>query len=232
MSLLRRSHLCAKNAPDPLPVCGMGVSGGYSVLLIDPPWSFKMYAASTASSRHAEAYYPVLQMDDMKALPMDHLMADNCSVFMWACWPLLVEAIELGASWGLTFKTCAFNWVKLNKTQSDTPFTGMGYWTRSNSEPCLLFTKGHPRRKSKDVPQMLIDWQGGLFDSFDTETIATRIGRHSEKPHAIYERIEALVNGPYCEVFARNRRAGWDAIGNEIDGRDIRDVLKADSLNG
>lgn len=184
-----------------------------------------MWAASTQSSRHAEAYYNVMTMDDMKVLPMHQLMADDCAVFMWACWPLLVEAIELGAAWGLTYKTCAFNWVKLNKTQSDTPFTGMGYWTRGNSEPCLLFTRGKPRRKSKDVPQMMIDWQGGMFDDFETETVATRIGRHSEKPTAIYERIEALVEGDYCEIFARKRRDGWSSIGNEIDSRDIREVL-------
>jgi N6-adenosine-specific RNA methylase IME4 len=199
----------------------------YATLYIDPPWAFKMWAESTENSRHAEAYYSVMSTQDMMALPMQNLMADDCAVFMWICWTHLPDALALGEAWGLEYKTCAFNWVKLNKLQRDTPFTGMGYWTRANSEPCLLFTRGNPRRRSKDVPQMLIDWQGGMFD---TETIATPIGAHSEKPNAIYERIEALVGGDYCEVFARRRRAGWDAIGNEIDGRDIRDVLAGEAL--
>lgn len=193
----------------------------YAVLYIDPPWEFEVWGG-TIGSRSAESHYSVLTSEDIRALQMPRLMADDCTVFMWSTWTHLPIALDLGAAWGLEYKTCAFNWCKLNKSQSDTPFTGMGYWTRANSEPCLLFTKGKPRRKSKGVPQMLIDWQGGLFE---TETIATRIGRHSEKPTAFYERIEALVEGPYCEVFARKRRAGWDAIGNEIDGRDIRDVL-------
>lgn len=196
----------------------------YATLYIDPPWEFEAWGKDIGK-RSAESHYSTMTPDDLRYLPMQNLMADDCAVFLWAVWCKLPEAIQLGESWGLEYKTCAFNWVKLNKTQSDTPFTGMGYWTRANSEPCLLFTRGNPKRQSKGVPQMLIDWQGGMFEDFETETIATRIGAHSEKPNAIYERIETLVGGDYCEVFARRRRAGWDAIGNEIDGRDIRDVL-------
>lgn len=194
----------------------------YPVLLIDPPWQFRVWNEETGQGRSAESHYDTVTLDDLCALPMHQLMAKDCAVFLWATWPTLVEAIELGEAWGLTYKTCAFNWVKLNKMQRDTPFLGMGYWTRANSEPCLLFTKGSPRRRSLDVPQMLIDWEGGLFE---TETIATPIGRHSEKPQAIYQRIEALVPGPYCEVFARQRRAGWTSLGDELSGLDIREEL-------
>jgi len=191
----------------------------YAVLLIDPPWEFQVYSKETGHGRSAESHYQTLTLADMKGLPMHRLMAEDCAVFLWVTWPTLVEAIELGTAWGLTYKTCAFNWVKLNKRQTEKPFTGMGYWARANSEICLLFTKGAPKRQAKDVSQALVEWT-------DTETVATPIGEHSEKPTAIYERIEALIDGPYCEVFARQKRAGWAAIGNEIDGRDIREVLK------
>src|SRR5215469_2268117 len=33
----------------------------------------------------------------------------------------------------------------------------------------------------------------------------------------VYACIEALVDGPYIELFGRQRRAGWDAYGREID---------------
>jgi N6-adenosine-specific RNA methylase IME4 len=101
----------------------------------------------------------------------------------------------------------------MNKLKTDVPFTGMGYWTRANSEPCLLFTKGSPKRKSKSVKQIVLDWIGGMFD---TETIATPIQAHSQKPDAVYSRVEALVDGPYCELFARRPYAGWDCWGNEV----------------
>lgn len=195
---------------------------GFSVLYLDPPWEFKVYSRDTGLGRSAESHYDTMCLEDLMALPMQNLMADDCAVFMWATWPTLAEALQLGAAWGLTYKTCAFNWVKLNRNQTDTPFTGMGYWTRANSEPCLLFTRGTPHRDSKSVPQILLDWEDGLFQ---TETIATPIGAHSEKPNAIYERIEALIPGSYCEVFARQARHGWTAIGNEIDGRSIQEVL-------
>ena len=202
------------------------MSEKYAAMLLDPAWKFEVWDRDTGLGRSAEAHYDTMPADAMKAIPLPDLMADDCAVFMWSTWTHLPVALELGAYFGLTYKTCAFNWVKLNKLQRDTPFTGMGYWTRANSEPCLLFTKGSPRRKSKDVPQVLIDWEGGMFE---TETIATPIGRHSEKPAAVYQRIERLVPGPYCELFARKRRAGWDSYGNELDGRDMRELLRLEA---
>jgi N6-adenosine-specific RNA methylase IME4 len=39
---------------------------------------------------------------------------------------------------------------------------------------------------------------------------------HSRKPE-IYDRVEKLCSGPYLELFARNRREGWDSWGDEVD---------------
>jgi N6-adenosine-specific RNA methylase IME4 len=189
----------------------------YGAILIDPPWSFQVWSKDTGQGRSAEAHYPTMTLDELKALPLPSLMADDCAVFMWATWPTLLDAIALGQAWGLTYKTCAFNWVKLNKMQTDQPFTGMGYWTRANSEPCLLFTKGSPRRKDKSVQQIILEWVGGFFDGFETETIATPIQAHSQKPNAVYTRVEALVDGPYVEIFARRPYPGWDRWGNEVE---------------
>jgi hypothetical protein len=38
---------------------------------------------------------------------------------------------------------------------------------------------------------------------------------HSRKPEEIYSRIEALVAGPYLELFARETRPGWDQWGDQ-----------------
>lgn len=80
-----------------------------------------------------------------------------------------------------------------------TPQVGMGYWTRSNTEPCLLATRGKPKRLHADVRQGII---------------APR-REHSRKPDGIHDRIERLVGGPYAELFARQSRPGWDTWGNE-----------------
>lgn len=190
----------------------------YGAILIDPPWSFQVWSKDTGQGRSAEAHYPTMTPEALKALPMQTLMADDCAVFMWATFPTLPQALELGKAWGLEYKTCAFLWAKVNKraenrwsypSDESNWFMGMGYWTRANTEPCLLFTKGSPKRKSRSVRQF----------------IASVIRRHSQKPDCIYDRIEQLVEGDYCEVFARQTRIGWDSVGNEITGERIEDVL-------
>jgi hypothetical protein len=46
-------------------------------------------------------------------------------------------------------------WIKQNRS-GEGLFTGMGWWTRSNAEMCLLATKGSPTRLSMDVHQIIL----------------------------------------------------------------------------
>ena len=196
--------------------------GKYPVILIDPPWTFRVWNKETGNKRSPESHYPTLTLETLKALPIQNLMTDDCAVFMWSTWPTLPDALSLAHAWGLIYKTCAFNWLKRTVT-GKAWHVGMGYWTRANSEPCLLFTRGSPKRINKGVQQLIYtdETQLELFPP-----LVARIGNHSAKPEIVYHRIEKLMNGPYLEIFARNRRSGWDSIGNEIDGQDIRDTLK------
>jgi N6-adenosine-specific RNA methylase IME4 len=119
----------------------------------------------------------------------------------------LPQALDVMAAWGFTYKTVGFYWAKLNKsagglvfTERDF-FTGLGFWTRANPEPCLLGTRGKPRRRSAGVAKLVM---------------APR-REHSRKPDLVHERIETLVEGPYLEMFARSSRPGWDAWGDQAD---------------
>jgi hypothetical protein len=80
-------------------------------------------------------------------------------------------------------------------------FTGLGFWTRANPEPCLLATRGKPHRRRADVPKLIVSPRR----------------EHSRKPDEAYDRIEALCEGPYLEMFARFPRPGWDRWGCEAD---------------
>ena len=103
-------------------------------------------------------------------------------------------------AWGFEYKTTAFVWVKLNR-HSDGIFWGMGYWTRSNVEICMLATKGHPHRKARNVHQVII----------------SHVEEHSKKPVEARRRIEALMGDfPRIELFARQSPPGWDVWGNEV----------------
>ena len=171
----------------------------YNIIYADPPWQFKTYS-DKGKGRSAERHYPTMTKAEIQRLPIERLCAKDCVLFLWVTMPCLIEGIELIEKWGFKYKTCAFTWVKKNK-KSEGWFFGNGYWTRSNAELCLLATKGKPKRVSASVRQ--------ICDS--------RVGRHSEKPSELRERIVQLLGDlPRIELFARQHAEGWDCWGNEV----------------
>ena len=122
----------------------------YAIIYADPPWSFKTYSEK-GKGRSAERHYPTMQKADIQSLPIKNRSAKDSVLFLWVTAPCLIEGIELISAWGFTYKTVAFTWVKQNK-KTDGIFTGMGYYTRSNAEYCLLATKGKVlERKSHSI---------------------------------------------------------------------------------
>lgn len=178
----------------------------YGAILVDPPWHYEVWSGK-GTGRSAEQHYGTLSIRDLVLLPVEDRAARDCALFCWVTWPCLRQAFYVIEAWGFEYKTCAFDWMKANNTQPDffqeelSGQVGLGHWTRSNTEPCLLATKGRPKRLNADVRQGII---------------APR-REHSRKPDGIHERIERLVAGPYLELFGRQRRLGWDVWGNEVD---------------
>lgn len=178
---------------------------GYGAILADPPWHYEVW--KEGSSRTASSKYDVMANPDICAMPVADLAAPDCVLFVWITWPKLYDSLDVIKAWGFEYKTCGFAWIKGNNTQPDffqeegKAQVGMGYWTRANSEVCLLATRGKPKRLNMDVRQAII---------------APR-REHSRKPDGVHERIERLVAGPYLELFARQKRAGWDVWGNQTD---------------
>lgn len=189
----------------------------YPVILIDPPVPFETWGKRPGGidSRAAEAFYPTMTWEDLGALDITSVAAPDCVLFLWLCQPLLIETLEMARSWGFSYKTKAYCWLKLRGPS--TFHVGMGYWTRANTEDVLLFTRGKPRRISKDVAQIVA--------TAEPEAVFAPLTRHSQKPEAVQDKIERLCAGPYLELFARRERPGWRCLGNEIDGKDIREAL-------
>lgn len=181
----------------------------YKIIYADPPWQYRVYSKK-GQGRSAENHYHTMNIKDIMALPVDKIADKDCILFLWITFPCLKEGIDVMERWGFKYKTCGFNWVKRNK-KKNTYFMGLGFWTRSNSEVCLIGTKGQPKRVSKSVPQ--------ICDA--------RIMEHSKKPAEIRERIVELCGElPRVELFARDKVKGWDSLGDEIDGKDIREALR------
>lgn len=198
-------------------------SSGYGAILADPPWQFETWSEKGAGrspqgqSRAAqrqnrpENHYKTMTLAELKALPIGSLAARDCMLFMWFVDPLLPEALELGRAWGFRYRTMAFTWAKLRREGSTRAELheliwhklfpiGTGYFTRSNPEGCLLFTRGEPKRKSASVRQLIV---------------APR-REHSRKPDDARKGIQALAHGPYLELFARDAAPGWDAWGDQV----------------
>lgn len=170
----------------------------YAIIYADPPWSYRDKAL--AGKRGAGCKYSTQADDWVKHLPIQSISADDCALFLWITMPKLDMVFDIITHWGFEYKTAAFTWVKRNKLASSW-FWGMGNWTRSNPELCLLATKGHPKRVSAAVHSVVDE----------------PIERHSKKPSIVRERIVNLMGDlPRIELFARQGSPGWDVWGNEI----------------
>lgn len=177
--------------------------GRYGAILADPPWAFRSWGGDDATPHRTETdHYRVQHTAWIANLPVGTLAARDCALFMWVIDSHLNVALAVGRAWGFDYKTRAFEWLKTGANGGYR--IGMGYWTRKQTESCLLFTRGSPRRVGKGVRQI----------------IEAPRREHSRKPDETYERIEALVEGPYCELFARRRRQGWDAWGDQVPDED------------
>jgi N6-adenosine-specific RNA methylase IME4 len=186
----------------------------FATIYADPAWNFVTYSDKGAG-RSPEQHYQTMTVDDICALPIDAVAADDCALFMWAVDPRLPDALKVGATWGFEYKTVAFTWIKQVASRTQPSFLpvdhnfhwhiGNGYWSRSNPEMCLLFTRGKPKRLSMNVRQLLI----------------APVQEHSRKPDETYGRTEKLVGGDYLELFARRTRPGWTSLGNGIDGMSL-----------
>jgi N6-adenosine-specific RNA methylase IME4 len=162
----------------------------YGAILADPPWDFRVWSAKGKGRSPA---YSTISFENLSVLPVAERAASNAALFLWVVDSHLPVALALIEAWGFVYKTIGMVWIK--------PSIGMGYWTRKESEICLLATRGKPKRVNADVRQV----------------IQAPRRQHSRKPDDIYKRIERLVDGPYLEMFARQRWPDWDQWGDQVD---------------
>lgn len=185
---------------------GDGQEGGktiqkYQAIYADPPWDYQQCRLSGSAKKH----YPTMRIEELCALPVAEIADRDCALFLWATFPQLPEALRLIKAWGFVYKTVAFVWLKQNP-KALTWFYGLGFWTRSNAEICLLATKGHPKRQSAGIHQLVI----------------SPVERHSKKPDEVREKIVELMGDvPRIELFARQQTPGWDVWGNEVENSTV-----------
>lgn len=173
----------------------------YSIIYADPPWAYLWGKGKTGGNFCPEKHYKTMSVEEICALGtyIKRIREKNCALFIWTTMPCLPDVFKVIKAWGFKYKTCAFTWIKIKKDGS--PLAGMGSYTKSNAELCLLAMRGHIKSQSKTVRQIIMHPRR----------------EHSVKPFIIRDKIVELFGDlPRIELFARQYVAGWDCWGDEV----------------
>lgn len=175
----------------------------FDVVLADPPWSY--YGAKDKWGAAAK-FYDTMSDEDILSLDVRSLLKPTSVLFLWATGPRLDLAIRTLGSWGVHYRGVAFVWVKASKAGK--PYGARGVRPSIVKPTTEFVLAGSMAKAGRPMP---------IADEAVAQVVLAPPGRHSEKPDEIQARIERLYpHGSRVELFARRRRAGWEAWGNEI----------------
>jgi len=166
--------------------------GTFSVIYADPPWPVESMVLDKWESPLSDKY-DTMTIEQIQALPVSSLAADDCSLFLWTTHTFLHEAFHVIEAWGFKYHAC-ITWDK-----------GSG-WTlcgiHRRTEFCLFAYKGNINlsQDGEAIPTLVIEPKR----------------EHSKKPDVMYEHIERKTPEPRIELFARITRHGWNPWGNQI----------------
>ncbi len=182
----------------------------YKIIYIDPPWQPNNKKTGGSMKSGADTVYDgTMSLERLRMMPISRIADDDCFLFCWWLGIMPEEALKCMKSWGFTLVNMnGFVWRKLTKNGKDS--FGMGYYTRAGSESCLIAKRGKPRVESHGVR--------AVYSGYEE--------KHSKKPDEFADRIVQMCGDvPRIEIFARDVKPGWTAVGNEITGNDIMDDL-------
>jgi len=167
--------------------------GKWRVFYADPPWDYGNERPLSAGDQ--DDHYPAMPTDKICEMAVADLALPDAVLFLWCTSAILSpDAFQVLEAWGFEYKT-TFIWDKIKHN--------MGHYNSVRHEILLVATRG------SCTPD-----QRTLFDS----VISIERTEHSRKPEFFYQVIETLYPfGKRLELFARERRDGWDTWGNEVD---------------
>ncbi len=169
--------------------------GEYRCILADPPW---LERGGGKVKRGADRHYPLLKTPDiirvMLTAPQWRPCPQGCHLWLWVTNNFLEDGLHVMKALGFRYVTNAV-WAKDR--------IGLGQYLRGQHELLLFGVMGRLSASSRSQSTLL------------GKGILPR-GRHSAKPDDTLATVEQVSPGPRVEFFARERRAGWDAFGNEV----------------
>lgn len=180
----------------------------FRALLADPPWPFRDRGSRFTPDYEGQeladqSHYEILTVPRIceSGWAIKALVAPDSFLFLWSPNALVLDgtATRVARAWGFEPKQL-IPWVKVTNDRKK-PRIGGGHYTRVCTEQLLLCRRGKAKVRRRNIP--------GVIHAPRTE--------HSQKPDESYHLIEALVEGPYLELFARRRFSDvWTAWGDEL----------------
>lgn len=164
----------------------------YRCLVIDPPWPVRKIEREERPNQGIALDYPTLSLKEIAKLPVPKLAnPTGCHIYLWVTHKFLPEGLRLFEKWGVKYQ-CVLTWVK---STGMTPFSWM-----YNTEHVLFGRIGN-----------LDLLRYGVKLSFGGKK-----REHSRKPESFYEIVRLASPRPRLELFAREKRKGFDAWGDEV----------------
>ena len=166
----------------------------YSVVVVDPPWKVRKIVRRVRPNQKAELDYKTMSLDEIKAMPIKEVSAENSVLFLWTTHAYLEASFEVMRSWGFKYQR-TLTWDKGN---------GMCLFGFHHRTEFVLFgyrgkIEMYPHRKA--IPTVF----------------SGKSSRHSAKPDEFYKMVEPLGE-TRLDVFARVPRVGWSVYGDEVEG--------------
>lgn len=175
----------------------------FSTILADPPWQFQNRTGKMAPEHKRLNRYPTMKLDEIKALPVETVVADPAHLYLWVPNALLPEGLEVMRAWGFQYKGNIV-WEKVRK-DGQPDGRGVGFYFRNVTELVLFGIRGKSNTRTLAPARSQVN------------LLRTMKREHSRKPDEIFDIIEACSSGPYLELFARGARENWILWGNQAD---------------
>jgi len=198
----------------------------YGVIMADPAWIYRDMGSRAAPSYAGEGRETAryAQMPDAELFALGEgvraVAAPSAILFLWATSPIVAEGRHVAVCQAFGFRpTVVIPWLKT--TAAGTPAIGMGHYTRGCTEELVGATRGDLDLVCEGDRLVLAARGRASFEVVTLHNVAglivSRRGAHSAKPDEGYQLVEQLCGDvPRLELFARRRRPGWDAWGDEV----------------
>ncbi len=174
----------------------------FNTILADPPWQFQNRTGKVAPEHKRLSRYGTMRLDEIKSLPVAEAAASTSHLYLWVPNALLPEGIEVLQAWGFSYKSNIV-WQKIRK-DGGPDGRGVGFYFRNVTELLLFGVRGKNARTLQPGRSQV-------------NIMRTRKREHSRKPDEQFDLIQSCSPGPYLELFARGKRAGWETWGNQAD---------------